>query len=281
MKNSSEIIKFLILFVIISAILLIIQFIALKFLGFNEENFIYASLITLIFSIFFGFLLSKFSLTSVIQTNRLLDRLLKDTLHELNIPVATILANVSMIKRREKDEKKLKRLSRIQKASEQLLNLYKDLDYFIKREIQKVNYEVFNLKDLVEDRINFFEDVKNGIEIYTDLKEVYVKADKNGFSKTIDNLLSNAIKYNKKDGFIKIVLNNKELVFEDSGIGMDESEIVKIFERYYQSSDSKSGYGIGLNIVKSFCDENGILISIDSKKGIGTKISLNIQKILT
>ncbi len=250
-------------------------------MGFTEENFIYASLITLFFSIFFGFLLSKFSLTSVIQTNRLLDRLLKDTLHELNIPVATILANVSMIKRREKDEKKLKRLSRIQKASEQLLNLYKDLDYFIKREIQKVNYEVFNLKELVEDRINFFEDVKNGIEIYTDLKEVYVKADKSGFSKTIDNLLSNAIKYNKKDGFIKIVLNKKELVFEDSGIGMDESEIVKIFERYYQSSDSKSGYGIGLNIVKSFCDENGILISIDSKKGIGTKISLNIQKILT
>lgn len=281
MKNSFEIAKFLMLFLIVILILLIIEYIFLKFFGFSEKNFFYALVITFVFSIFFGIMLSRFSLASVVETNRLLDRLLKDTLHELNIPLATILANINMLKRGEEDKRRLKRLARIEKASDQLLNLYKDLDYFIKREIQKVDYDIFNLKDLVEERAAFFEDIRGDIEIILELKDLYVKANKRGFLKTIDNLLSNAIKYNKKGGFVKILLTQKELIFEDSGIGMEESKIVKIFERYYQAVDSKSGYGIGLNIVKSFCDDNKISISIDSKVDIGTKIRLNLEKILT
>lgn len=281
MKNSFEIAKFLMLFLIVILILLIIEYIFLKFFGFSEKNFFYALVITFVFSIFFGIMLSRFSLASVVETNRLLDRLLKDTLHELNIPLATILANINMLKRGEEDKRRLKRLARIEKASDQLLNLYKDLDYFIKREIQKVDYDIFNLKDLVEERAAFFEDIRGDIEIILELKDLYVKANKRGFLKTIDNLLSNAIKYNKRGGFVKILLTQKELIFEDSGIGMEESKIVKIFERYYQAVDSKSGYGIGLNIVKSFCDDNKISISIDSKVDIGTKIRLNLEKILT
>lgn len=281
MKNSFEIAKFLMLFLIVILILLIIEYIFLKFFGFSEKNFFYALVITFVFSIFFGIMLSRFSLASVVETNRLLDRLLKDTLHELNIPLATILANINMLKRGEEDKRRLKRLARIEKASDQLLNLYKDLDYFIKREIQKVDYDIFNLKDLVEERAAFFEDIRGDIEIILELKDLYVKANKRGFLKTIDNLLSNAIKYNKRGGFVKILLTQKELIFEDSGIGMEESKIVKIFERYYQAVDSKSGYGIGLNIVKSFCDDNKISISIDSKVGTGTKIRLNLEKILT
>lgn len=258
-----------------------VAYIFLNIFGFNKKSFLYVILIILILSLIFGFLLSKFSLSKIVETNRLLDRLLKDTLHELNIPVATILANVDMIKKRETDEKKLKRLERIKKASNQLLRLYKDLDYYIKREIQKVNYEVFNLKDLVEERVLLFSDVKKDIKIETDLQDVFVKTDRNGFSKVIDNLLSNAVKYNKKNGFVQIVLNEKELSVEDSGIGIDESEIVRVFERYYQTSDFNRGFGIGLNIVKSFCDEYKITISINSKKGVGTKIALGIKKILT
>jgi len=281
LKNKNEYIKFLTIFLIVIIIILLIEYILLKLLGFNEQNFFLSSIITLSISFLFGILLAKFSLSFLVERNILLDKLLKDTLHELNIPVATILANVSMIKRKESDEKKLKRLERIQKAANQLLELYKDLDYHIKREIQKVNYDVFNLKELVEDRINFFGDIKGDIKIEKDLKDIYIKTDKSGFLKVIDNLLSNAIKYNKPKGLIRVKLNDKELIIEDTGIGMDESEIVKIFERYYQSTNSNSGFGIGLNIVKSFCDDNKIAISIDSKKGVGTRFILNLQKILT
>ncbi|WP_281951281.1 sensor histidine kinase [Nitrosophilus kaiyonis] len=281
MRNKREYINFILIFIAVISVLLIIEYILLKLIGFNEKNFFLVSLIIILISIFLGLFLSKFSISVLIETNKMLDNLLKETLHELNIPVATILANIKLLKRKETDEKSQKRLDRIEKAAGQLLELYKDMDYYIKKEIQKVNYEVFNLKELIEERILLIEDIKNDIKIYKDLEDIYVKSDKSGFVKVIDNLLSNAIKYNKPNGYIKIVLKNQKLIIEDSGKGMDESELVKIFERYYRADDSQIGHGIGLNIVKSFCDEEKISISIESKKDIGTKIILNLKSILT
>jgi len=279
--RKDEYIKFLSIFLIVIFLILFIEYLLFKIVGFNEENFFFISLVIFVLSLIFGIFLAKYSFSYLIQTNELLDRLLKDTLHELNIPVATILANIRLLSKNEKDEKKLKRLDRIKKAANQLLDLYNDMDYYIKKQIQKVNYDIFNLKELIMDRLAFIEDIKKDIKIYTDLEDIYVKTDKKGFSKTVDNLLSNAIKYNRAQGYIKIVLKEEFLSIEDSGIGMDEGEILKIFERYYQSKDAKEGYGIGLNIVKSFCDENKIYIKIDSKKGVGTKIVLNLKNVLT
>ena len=274
--KKSETFKFIFLYLLTTSTILITSYIFLNIFG-----IFYVVVVAIVLMVIFGLMLSRFSLSKTAQTNLLLDKLLKDSLHELNIPLSTIMANVDMIRKREDDEKKLKRLDRIKKASNQLLELYKNLDYYIKREIQKVDYEIFNLKDLVEDRVLLFEDIKKDIKIETNLQDVFVKADRSGFAKVIDNLLSNAIKYNKKGGFVKITLNEQELTFEDSGIGIKECEIVRIFERYYQVSDLNQGFGIGLNIVKSFCDENGISISIKSKEGVGTKISLNLKRVLT
>ncbi len=264
-----------------NAIIVSVAFLVLEILGYDKKGLSIAFLVALALSAVFGWLLARFSLSSVIETNELLDRLLKDTLHELNIPVATITANVSMLKKNESDPKRVKRLERISKAASQLLLLYKNLDYYIKKEIQKETREEFDLKELIKERLEFFEDIRGDIRIKTDLESTFVKADRNGFAKAVDNLISNAIKYNKKGGFVKVVLKESSLIIEDSGIGMDESEILKIFERYYQSSDSADGYGIGLNIVKSFCDENFISISIESKKGHGTKITLLLDRVLT
>ncbi|WP_200762511.1 sensor histidine kinase [Nitrosophilus alvini] len=271
--------KFGILSLLFAIIVLGAQYTVFELLGWNEKSFLIAAFATIVLISVFGILIAKFALNPLWETNELLDRLLKDTLHELNIPVATIIANASMLKKNIDDPKKLKRLERIQKASDQLLRLYKEMDYFIKREIQKVDYEIFNLKELVEERITVFEDIKKDIKISYDLDDLDVKAQKVGFAKVIDNIISNSIKYNKPSGSVFVVLKEKKLIIEDTGIGMDESEIVKIFERYYRAQSGKSGYGIGLNIVKSYCDEHKIKIGIDSKKGRGTKITLDLKEI--
>ncbi len=228
----------------------------------------------------FGVFLGKFVLSFANDTSVLLDNLLKETLHELNIPIATILANVKLLKKGESDLKKIKRLQRIQKASNQLERLYKSLDYYIKKEIQKVEYEIFDAKEAVNEAIGLVEGVRKNIEIKKEIKSVFIKCDKEGFIKSIINLLSNAIKYNKDNGWVKVILKDEVLIIEDGGIGMEESELVKIFERFYQIKKSKDGYGLGLSIVKSFCDENKIKISIFSKKGTGTRVALSLKNIL-
>ena len=222
-------------------------------------------------------MLSKIALEPLFITNDLLDRLLKDTLHELNIPLATIFANVSMLKRKESDPKKLVRLERIERAGENLKELYEDLDYFIKKEIGQVQRETFDLNEIVKKSISKMDSIGKDITIQYKPESMIITADKRGCQKAIDNLIGNAIKYNRQKGFVKITIQNGWLVIEDSGKGMDETTLFHIFDRYYQGDLNASGYGIGLHIVKTFCDEHGIEIMIDSKVNKGTKFRLSFR----
>jgi len=89
----------------------------------------------------------------------------------------------------------------------------------------------------------------------------------------LDNLISNAFKYNKKNGFIKVYLENKKLYIEDSGIGIKNPK--KVFNRFYK--ENERGIGIGMSIVKKLADEFKIKIEIKSKINKGTIIILDLN----
>jgi signal transduction histidine kinase len=57
---------------------------------------------------------------------------------------------------------------------------------------------------------------------------------------------------------------------------MDEVELLRVFERYYQSSQNNRGEGIGLAIVKEYCDKSNISIDIQSKPNKGTTVILDL-----
>ena len=133
---------------------------------------------------------------------------------------------------------------------------------------------------MCENEINKFRDLKKDIKITTFLNDLYVFADRDGFAKALDNLISNAIKYNKPNGFVKITIKEKILTIQDGGVGISEDEIFKVFDAYYQGNHDRVGYGIGLSVVKSFCDEHKIAINIESKKDEGAKFTLNLSSIV-
>ncbi len=272
-----EIFKVLIFYVVSFMAMGAVVWLVFENFGYTRENFFVVTMVLFPLLIFFGYLLSKIALEPLFVTNDLLDRLLKDTLHELNIPLSTIFANVSMLSRFENDRKKLKRLSRIEKAGGHLLELYEDLDYFIKKEIGSVEKERFELREVVEKSVRKMEDIRGDISIQYRSFDMSVIADRRGCQKAIDNLLSNAIKYNRPGGSVKIFEEKGSLVVQDSGIGMDDQTLFRVFDRYYQSELSASGYGIGLHIVKTFCDQHGIKIKIESKVNSGTTFRLDFK----
>jgi signal transduction histidine kinase len=102
-----------------------------------------------------------------------------------------------------------------------------------------------------------------------------------GLEQVVDNLLENAIKYSEPDQPVEVVLQGKHLSIRDRGIGMDENELLRVFERYYQSDSRKRGEGIGLSLVKRYCDENDIALKIRSRKGEGTEIFLYLDKVVS
>ena len=227
-----------------------------------------------------GYLIVSYTLSSLFKTNRFLDILLKDTLHELNIPLSVINANLQMIQADEHDEKKLKRLGRIDLASKDLYALYKEVDYYIKKEIQEDVREKFYLDDVVLSVIEKQKEMAAGVLIVHTVLHVELFADKHGFAKVISNLVHNALKYNKNQNEICIVQEKENLIIKDQGLGMSEAELFLAFNRYYQADTSKEGYGIGLSLVKAYCDEFKITMRINSQKNVGTEVILDISHLL-
>lgn len=227
--------------------------------------------------VFITFLVAQHFLQPMFRTKRILELLIKDTLHELNIPLSVIGANLQMLKRGELDPKRIKRFHRINLACEDLKRLYQDLDYYIKREVMYDLVEDFDLLSFIELEVQK-QDFQNFV-LHID-EEIILHVDKRGFSKVIGNLLSNAIKYNKDNNDIIIEFKDNRLSIQDNGIGMSETQVFQVFDRYYQANKSNAGYGIGLSIVKAFCDEQKIYLNISSKLGVGTTITLDLKNIL-
>jgi signal transduction histidine kinase len=141
-----------------------------------------------------------------------------------------------------------------------------------------IEKERFSLSDLLKERVHVFEEQKRNPFIL-DIAAYEIEVDKIGFEQMIDNLLSNAMKYSSKETPISLVLDEDILCIIDKGIGMSSTDLLQVYERYYQADENKEGVGIGLSLVKSYCDEEGIDIQIVSQKDVGTEVRLNLVKV--
>jgi signal transduction histidine kinase len=247
--------------------------------GFTEQNFFIASIGVLIVAYGWGYILATDLLAPKKEIDEKLSHLSKEILHELNIPLATIQANSSMLKKRLSDDKSLKRLDRIDAASIRLRRLYDELVYSINKEIHSIEREEFTLDDIISERVAILREFgRNSFELAVD--NHLLIADKIGFEQMIDNLLNNAMKYSDRHSSIIVTTEGTTLKIRDNGIGIDEAELVEIFERYYQADSRQQGEGIGLALVKSYCDEMNIKIIIQSKKDHGTTVILDLQQLI-
>ena len=123
---------------------------AITLYGFFYEETAVAipGLLSLVFLLMIVFMLNSYSLKNKYEIDENVLHLTQEIIHELNIPISTIQANASLIRRQVKeDEKLLKRLSRIEDASKRLESLYEELYYSIKKEIKTVERERVNMAD--------------------------------------------------------------------------------------------------------------------------------------
>ena len=219
-------------------------------------------------------------LKPLFKSDEKLELSIKETIHELNIPVSTIKMNTQLLEKTITDEKSLKRLDRIKQASNNLLKLYENMEYNIKKEIDKIDKQEIYLDDLVKNCVDKFADIKKDTKIFVDVPNIRVLTDINGFEKTIDNLISNAIKYNLTENPI-VEIKYKDNIFSvfNTGEKIDTKNLFIVFDKYFQENSSKDGFGLGLALVKEFCDKNRISINIDTLEN-GNRFNLNLKNLL-
>ncbi|MBD3841838.1 MAG: HAMP domain-containing histidine kinase [Campylobacterales bacterium] len=259
-------------------VLILNNFLTSKF-GFTQESFFPITVLLVAVGIFLYNFLSRQLLEPLFQSEQKIQDKIKQTLHELNTPVATILANTKMIRKKCEEPKNIARIDRIEQSCQNLLELYNQMEYDIKTHIDNVAVETFDISGVILKSIAKFDDIKNGISIDFQPSFFQIVADKNGFERVLDNLISNAIKYNKPNGSIRIYLENNKLFVKDSGIGIDTKDLFSVFDKYFQGDSLNQGVGLGLNIVKSYCDHYKISVQIDSQLDIGTTFVLDLSLI--
>ncbi len=225
-----------------------------------------------------GVFISKLSIDPLEEHVQNLQNLSKETLHELNLPISTIMTNSHLLKKNMTNEKDLKRMQRIESACAMLQERYNELDYMIKTQTQKIIKESFELSELVQKRVDFLESLYPHATFTTELQTTQIIGDRIGLAKIVDNIIDNGVKYSPNSPKIEIKLNNFELHIQDSGAGMDEVELLQIFDNYYQSNTNMQGFGIGLSMVKRFCDRHGIGLNFKSKKNTGTTVTLKFKE---
>ncbi len=279
-KKREFLISISIIFTFSLIIILYLNYFLISLFGLNQENFIYIIMPLVIFGlgIFLSFSMSV--LKPLFKSDEKLELSIKETIHELNIPVSTIKMNIQLLEKTISDEKSLKRLERIKQASNNLLKLYENMEYNIKKEIDKIEKQEFYLDDLVKNCVEKFDDIKKDIKILINIPSILLLSDINGFEKTMDNLISNAIKYNiKENPIVEISYEKGILSIYNTGEKIDTKNLFIIFDKYFQEDSSKNGFGLGLAMVKEFCDKNRIAINIDTTDN-GNQFNLNLKNIL-
>jgi len=115
---------------------------------------------------------------------------------------------------------------------------------------------------------------------------VYARIDQSRFYQALLNIIDNAIKYNRHRGSISIELKKIDgivrIAVSDTGIGISNEDIGRVFERFFRSDNAKDrsiiGTGLGLPIVKWIIDSHNGTISIESKLDVGTNVTITIPE---
>lgn len=226
---------------------------------------IFFSFIILLAILIIAYFIIRLSLRPLYRRIDFLNGFIRDTTHEINTPLSVILMSIEMF---ETDPQKY--LNNIKTASKTISTLYEDLT-LVKFGGEDDNaVTTFNLSELVRDRLSYFGlnlEQKN-INLNAQIAEVQLRSSYKKVRKIIDNLLSNAIKYCDENGDVGVNLTPSALTISNGGAGIAKENLSRIFDLYARFDERNGGFGIGLHIVKTFCDELGFKISCKSKEGL-------------
>lgn len=255
----------------------------------NLREIILLDLVILLAASFLSYYLSGKTLEPIIETLDKQRRFVSDASHELRTPLTNIKTEAEVMNRSKS--------TTIDEYKEFTKNVIEDVDHLsdlvnFLLETAKLEERALNVSktevDLVElaksttDKFSTTAEAKNvTIKFKSERKKMKVITDKLLFQRLLSIIIDNAIKYNKEDGKVnvEVFLNqNKEACVEikDTGHGIPNDSLPKIFDKFYRVSEDRNekGFGLGLSIAKRLAMEIGVDIEVESRVGKGTSFVL-------
>lgn len=217
--------------------------------------------------------------------------------HELKTPLSLILGPVNHLLSTVRSPQTKAQLQMIYRNVSRLSVLVRRIVDFKGEENEESDLVSLTQVEVVEFMQSVLDSYREGIEekgvkveFMSNVQTLYVETDVLKLESIVSNLLSNAYKFTGKGGSITLTLdevpavNSAESILRfcvtDTGIGIPKEELSKVFERFYQVSNSQEmnpdGSGIGLAVVKGYVEKLGGQIEVESEEGRGTTFTVSL-----
>lgn len=238
-----------------------------------------------------SYFMAKRSLEPIELAHKAQARFTADASHELRTPLAAMQTEIEVALRDSNLTKQaaigmlksnLEEVSRLQSLSDGLLRLARQDG----GSVTLMPVALQSIFAAVQDRTAKYAQ-QQGRSITFDQTAATVLADKVSITELLVNLVDNAIKYGRPDGKVRVTVAADQATVQisvvDDGIGMAESELHKIFDRFYRVDSSRSsqvrpGHGLGLSIAQNIAALHGTQITVASKIAVGSTFSFLLQR---
>ncbi|GIM27895.1 PAS domain-containing sensor histidine kinase [Clostridium polyendosporum] len=230
-------------------------------------------------------------ITDIKKLENIRSRFVANVSHELKTPLTSIKGFAETLKYVEDEANRQKFLDIINEEAERLTRLINDILTLsnIEQKVENVK-KTFSGEEIIENVFTMMkiEAEKKHINLSVDLKNnknLYGDPDK--FKQMMINLIDNAIKYSEEGDSVSVATRSEDdnivITVEDTGIGIPQKDIPRLFERFYRvdkaRSRAKGGTGLGLAIVKHIVKAFNGSIEVVSKLDIGTKFIIILKSI--
>ncbi len=211
-----------------------------------------------------------------------------DAAHELRTPVSVILTQTQTTLNRERDAAGYKQtVEACQRAAQRMRRLIESLLELARFDAgQEVLKRMrFDFSKTISDGVEMVQPLaeERRVKIISEIAPLEITGDSERLVQVVTNLLTNAIQYNKPDGEVRVKLSNENnlavLTIADTGRGISQADLPRVFERFYRSDKSRTGAGnagLGLSICKAIIEAHGGTIEVSSEENIGTTFTMRL-----
>ncbi len=215
--------------------------------------------------------------------------------HELKTPIFNIQGYILTLLDGGLEDPEINReyLERTEKSINRMVSIIEDLESITKLETGELELEWENF-DIVQ-LVKYVYELQDSVRVRYNVdlafdrsydKPIMVSGDKKRITEVLNNLIMNSIFYGNKGGKTTISFaemgENILIDVTDNGLGLEEDEIPRIFERFYRTDKSRSrdrgGTGLGLSIVKHIIEAHNQTITVRSEPGAGSSFSFTLKK---
>jgi len=215
--------------------------------------------------------------------------------HELKTPIFNIQGYILTLLDGGLDDKAINKLylQRTEKSINRMISIVDDLESISRLESgeMKLNIEKFNILKMTEEVLETLEIRARSHQISLNIgsgktKPIYVYGDRRRILEVLNNLVVNTINYGKEKGktTVSFMDMGQSILVDvtDTGIGISEKDIPRIFERFYRTDKSRSrdegGTGLGLAIAKHIIEAHNQTINVRSNLGKGSSFVFTLKK---